>query len=74
MYLFFSKFFSHFGYYRVLSRVAHLSSRSMLVICFKYSSVYISIPNSKSILPLHPFPLVTIHAFSKSVNLLPLYK
>ena len=31
-------------------------SRSLLVIYFKYSSVYMSIPNSQSIPPPYPFP------------------
>ena len=31
MYLFFFKFFSHLGYYRVLSRVPMLHSRCLLV-------------------------------------------
>ena len=49
-YLFFFKFFSHLGCYRILSRVLTLHSRSLLFIYFKYSSVYTSIPNSQSIL------------------------
>ena len=53
MYLFFFKFFSHIGYYRVLSRVScAIFSRSLLVIHFKYSSVYMSIPDFLS--PLLP--------------------
>ena len=32
MYLFFFKFFSHLGYYRILGRVPLLYSRSLLVI------------------------------------------
>ena len=52
MYLFFFKLFSHLGYYRVSSRVpCAIYSRFFLVIYFKYSSVYISIPNSQSTPP-----------------------
>ena len=40
-----------------------LYSRSLLVIYFKYSSMYMSIPNSKSIHP-HPSFLVIIRPFS----------
>ena len=43
MYLFFFKFFSHLGYYRILSRVPVLYSRSLLIIYFKYSRVYMSV-------------------------------
>ena len=46
-----------------------LYSRSLLVIHFKYSSVYMSIPNSLTIPSPHPSPLVTISSFSKSVSL-----
>ena len=42
----------HPGCHVTLSRVSSLYSRSLLVICFKYSSVYMSIPNSLTI----PFP------------------
>ena len=37
-----------------------LHSRSLLVIYFKYSSVYMSIPNSLTILPPDSFPLVDL--------------
>ena len=47
-----------------------LYSRSLLVIYFKYNSVYMSIPNSLIIPPPHPSPLVTISSFSKSVSVL----
>ena len=43
MYLFFFKFFPHLGYYRILSRVPVLYSRSLLIIYFKYSRVYRSV-------------------------------
>ena len=46
-----------------------LDSRSLLVIHFKYSSVYMSIPNSLTIPSPYPFPLVTVSSFSKSVSL-----
>ena len=47
MYLF--QNFFHLGYYRVLAESPVLYSRSLLVIYFKYNSVYMSIPNSQSI-------------------------
>ena len=37
------RFFSHLGHYRILSRVPCVHSRSLLVICFMYSRVYVSI-------------------------------
>ena len=41
-----------------------------LCICFKCSSMYISIWNSQSIPPLHPYPsLVSINSFPKSMSL-----
>ena len=48
----FFRFFSHIGHYRVLSRVPCVYSRSLLVIYFIYSSVYMSIPISQFILSL----------------------
>ena len=47
MYLFCFKFFSYTGYYRILSRVPCAIHYALLVIYFKYSSVYMSIPNYK---------------------------
>ena len=44
-----------------------LESRSLLVICFKYSSVYMSVPNSTTA-ALHPSPTV---AASESLFYLP---
>ena len=44
-------------------------SRPFLVICFKYSSVYMWISNSQSIPPFLPASLLTINSFSKSVSL-----
>ena len=56
MYLFFFKFFSHLGYYEVLSRVpCAVQFKYLLVIYFKYSSVYTSIANSQSILRISLF-------------------
>ena len=46
-----------------------LYSRSLLVIHFKYSGVYTSIPNSLTIPSPYPSPLKTISSFSKSVIL-----
>ena len=45
-----------------------LGRRSLLAIHFKYSSVYISTPNSLTIPSLYP-SLATISLFSKSVSL-----
>ena len=64
MHLFFSKLSSHLGitaYYAQFPVLCHLS---FLVIYFKYSSVYMSIPNSQSI-PIHQdlFHLVIIRSF-----------
>ena len=50
------------------SSLCYLSNRSLLVIHFIYSSLYISIPNSLTI-RLLPFPPVAISLFSESVNL-----
>ena len=44
-----------------------LYSKSLLVIYFKYSSMYISIPHSQS--TSHPSPMVTINSFSTSLGL-----
>ena len=53
---FFFKFFSHLGYYKALSRVpCAVQFKYLLVIYFKYSSVYMSIPNSQSILHISLF-------------------
>ena len=54
--------------FRLLQNI-ELYRRSLLVIYFKYSSVYMSVPNSQSILPPHLSPLVTISLFSKSMSL-----
>ena len=46
IYPFFFRFFSHIGYYRILTKFPVLYSRSFLVICFMYSSVCMLIPDS----------------------------
>ena len=56
MYLFFFKFFSQLGCYRIVSRVPCAVQYSLLVIHFKYSSVYLSTPNSLTVPPPHPSP------------------
>ena len=45
-YTLFFGFFSHIGYYRILSRVPCAISRSLLLIYFIYSRMYMLIPNS----------------------------
>ena len=62
IFLFFFRFFSHTGHYRVLSRVTCAYSRSLLVIYFVYSGMYMSVPISQFIPP--PLPsLVTYDCF-----------
>ena len=73
IYLFFFRFFSLIGYYKIWSRVLVLYSMSLLVIYFIYSSVYMLIPHSSFTHP-HPHPprpppLVTISLLSMSVGL-----
>ena len=46
IYPFFFRFFSHIGYYIILSRVLCAYSMSLLIVYFIYSSVYMLIPNS----------------------------
>ena len=55
-------------YIYILSRVPVLYSRSLLVIHFIYSSVYMSIPMSQ-FNPPPCYPLVTVSLFSTSVTL-----
>ena len=50
MYLFYFKFFFYFNT-EYWAEFSVLYSRSLLVIYFKYSSVYMSSPNSRSVLP-----------------------
>ena len=54
---------SHPGYHKTLSRVSVLSSRYLLVIHFKYSSVYMTIPNSLTIFSLLPSLTVSVNKF-----------
>ena len=42
----FQIFFSNLSYYRILREFPVLYSRSLLIFCFKYSSVCMSVPNS----------------------------
>ena len=59
--VFFFKFFSHLGYYRILSRLPcaiDFQQISLLAIYFKYSSVYLSILNFQSIIFPHTSPPV----------------
>ena len=54
MYMLFFKLFSSLGYYRVLSRVpCAVQQQVLLGYLNKYSSVYMSVPNSQSIHLLH---------------------
>ena len=48
----FFKFYSHLSCYIILSRVLCALQRTLLVMRFTYSSVYMSIPNSLAIPPL----------------------
>ena len=66
--LVFGKSFPHLGYYRVFEQSSLCCTAGPLVICFKYSSVYMS-PYSPSLPPLHPSSQVTRMLFSKSVTL-----
>jgi len=54
LYIFFSRFVSNIGYYKILSTVSCAIRRSPLFIAFIYSSLYLSTPNSKFIAP-HTF-------------------
>ena len=67
-YIYFFTLFSHLDYYRVLSRFP-CAVQQVPVGYFKYSSVYMSVPNSQPVPTPHPSPLVTINSFSKSVSL-----
>jgi len=59
-----SKLFSHLGYYRDQAEFSTLYSRSLLIIYFQYSSMYMSVPNSQSIPPAWPFLSVTLSSLS----------
>ena len=67
--------FSHVGITERGVDLPVLYSRSLLVFCFRYSSVYVLIPSSQ-FLPLAPMvsPLVIISLISKSVSLFLFYK
>ena len=55
IYPLFLRFFSLIEHYRILSRVPCVVQQSSLVICIRYSGVYMSAPISQFIPPL-PFP------------------
>ena len=57
LYLFSHKLTSHSGCHTTLSRVLCALSRSLLVIRFKCSRVYMSIPNSLTVPSFHTLPL-----------------
>ena len=65
MSLLFFKYCSHLGCYRMISRVpfAVLYSRSLLVIYFKYSSVYMSIPNRTQFISMAVASIISSHFF-----------
>ena len=69
IYPFFFRFLSHIGNYRILSRVPCANSRSLLIIYFMYSSVYMLIPISYFITSPHGPPLIAIYLHLKSVGL-----
>ena len=64
--IFFFRFFSHIGYYRILSRVPCGLWQVLVGYLFHIQQCVSQVPNLS--LP-HIFPLVTIGLFSKSVNL-----
>ena len=66
-------FSSHLGYHTTL-KLPVLRSRPLLIVHFKCSSVSMSIPNSLILPSPHPYALVTINLFSKSVSLFLFYK
>ena len=66
MYVFFLKFFSSLGCYRLLSKAPCSIQRVLLIICFKNSNVFMLISNSFSV---RPHPQLTVSLFSKSMSL-----
>ena len=66
IYLFFFKFFPHLGCYTIQNRVRCARQQVLTGYPFKYSSVYMSIPNSLLIPPHNPSTLVIISSFSQS--------
>ena len=73
MYIFFFKFFSHFGCYIIFSRVP-CDLQQVLDDCPFQIEQYIHVNSRFPIPPPNPFALVTISLFSKSVSLFLLYK
>ena len=65
MYPFYHRLPSHPGCSIILSRVPWLYSRSLLVIHFKYSSVYMPVTNSLTIPPILPL-WEAMHRYFKS--------
>ena len=61
--------FSHMGHCKVLGRLTCAVSRSLLILCFIYGGVYMSIPIFQFILP--HYLLVTISLFFMSLILFP---
>ena len=57
------------GCHMTLSRVHCAIQQNLLVIHFKYSNEYMSVPNSLTIPSSHSSPMATISFFSKSVSL-----
>ena len=57
---------SHPGCHIILSGVPCAIWRALLIIHFKHSSVYMSIPNSLTVPSPTPFPPVTVSSFLKS--------
>ena len=68
MYPFSPKLPSHLGCHITLSRVPMLYSRSLLVIHFKYSSVYMSFPSSLTIPFPHSSPILKIRCHMHRVG------
>ena len=61
---------SHPGCHITLSKFPVVYSRPLLVFHFKYSIVYMSIPNSLTIPSLHPSPLTLSSLKSVSLSVL----
>ena len=66
MYLFFFKFFSHLGYYRILSRVPCAIQQVLVGYLFEIQQCVHVNPNLPISPYLPPFPLVTMNSLSKS--------
>ena len=63
MYLFFFKFFSHLGYYRIPSRVPCAIQQALVYYYVIFSNAYMLTPNSQLIPTPWLSPLVTISVF-----------